>query len=34
MDEELIKIYLDFTISSLYGKIGGADIEYQLIHYN
>lgn len=34
MDREMLEIFLDFAITSLYGKVGGADIYYTIDEYD
>ena len=33
MDQETIQLYLDFAVTSLYGKVGSADIAYEIVEY-
>ena len=34
MDREMMELYIDFAIQSLYGKVGSADIQYQIMNYD
>lgn len=34
MDHEILEIFLDFAITSLHGKVGAADIFYEIKDYD